>query len=80
MDEKIQALLDETVVTLEFALKDVNVLLNALNAPFGTPTVVYASFINAIQQQAGPQAEKARTAIETAAKGEDKTDEPAPAA
>ena len=59
MDEQLMARLDETVVTLEFALKDVNALLNALNMPNGTPTIVFASFIQAIQQQAGPQADKA---------------------
>jgi hypothetical protein len=43
MDEQLMARLDETVVTLEFALKDVNVLLNALNMPNGTPSIVFAS-------------------------------------
>jgi hypothetical protein len=74
MDEKVQAALDEVVITLEFALKDVNVLLNALNAPFATPAMIAAAFIQGIQQQAGPQVDKARTAIE-AALG-DKKDEP----
>ena len=64
MDEQLMARLDETVVTLEFALKDVNVLLNALNIPSQTPSVVFASFIGAIQQQAGPQADKAKAALE----------------
>ena len=73
MDEKILATLDETVVTLEFALKDVNVLLNALNIPNNTPTIVLASFIQAIQQQAGPQADKAKAALEALS---EKKDEP----
>ena len=75
MDEQLMARLDETVVTLEFALKDVNALLNALNMPNGTPTIVFASFIQAIQQQAGPQADKAKAALEAVT---EKTDEPAP--
>ena len=73
MDEQLMARLDETVVTLEFALKDVNTLLNALNMPNGTPTIVFASFIQAIQQQAGPQADKAKAALEAVA---EKKDEP----
>ena len=39
MDEQLMARLDETIVTLEFALKDVNVLLNALNIPSQTPKI-----------------------------------------
>ena len=73
MDEQLMARLDETVVTLEFALKDVNVLLNALNMPNGTPTIVFASFIQAIQQQAGPQADKAKAALEAVAEKKDES-------
>ena len=73
MDEQLMARLDETVITLEFALKDVNVLLNALNMPNGTPSIVFAAFIQAIQTQAGPQADKAKAALEAVA---EKKDEP----
>ena len=65
MDEKVLAALDETVVTLEFALKDVNVLLNALNIPSQTPSMIFAGFIQGIQMQAGPQVEKAKSALES---------------
>ena len=71
MDEQLMARLDETVVTLEFALKDVNVLSNALNIPSQTPTIVFASFIQAIQQQAGPQADKAKAALEAVSENKD---------
>ena len=71
MDEKILATLDETVVTFEFALKDVNALLNALNMPSQTPSIVFASFIQAIQMQAGPQADKAKAALEAVAESKD---------
>ena len=71
MDEQLLARLDETVVTLEFALKDVNVLLNALNMPSQTPSMIFAGFIQGIQMQAGPQADKARTALEAISENQD---------
>ena len=77
MDEQLMARLDETVVTLEFALKDVNTLLNALNMPNGTPSLVFAGFIQGIQMQAGPQVEKAKAALEAVS---EKKDEPETAA
>ena len=71
MDEKLMAALDETVVTLEFALKDVNVLLNALNMPSQTPSMILSAFIQGIQNQAGPQVEKAKTALEAISENQD---------
>jgi hypothetical protein len=79
MSDAVNKALDEVSITLEFVLKDVNVLLNALNAPFSTPTIVNASFINAIQQQAGPQVEKARAGLE-AALNKEQNNESTPAA
>jgi hypothetical protein len=77
MSDAVNEALDETIITLEFALKDVNILLNALNLPAGTATVVLASFIQAIQMQSMPQVEKARTALEAVL---GKKDEPKAAA
>lgn len=73
MNEKLMERLDETVITLEFALKDVNVLLNALNIPSQTPSMIFAGFIQGIQMQAGPQVEKAKAAFEALSEN---TDEP----
>ena len=67
------AALDETVVTLEFALKDVNVLLNALNIPSQTPTMILSAFIQGIQNQAGPQVEKAKTALQAISENKDES-------
>ena len=77
MNEKIMETLDEVAITLEFRLKDVNALLNALNNPYNTGTVVLAGFIQAIQQQAIPQVDKAKSALQAVA---EKTDEPKTAA
>ena len=71
MNEKLMAALDETVVTLEFALKDVNVLLNALNVPFQTPSMIFSAFIQGIQNQTGPQVEKAKTALQAISENQD---------
>lgn len=77
MSDEINNALNQVSITLEFPLQDVNVLLNILNAPLSSQSVVNASFINAIQNQAGPQVEKARVAMEAAA---EKKDEPEAAA
>ena len=77
MNEKLMERLDETIITLEFALKDVNVLLNALNIPSQTPTMILSAFIQGIQQQATPQVEKAKAAFESISEN---TDEPKAAA
>ena len=65
MSEKTKEMLDDFVVTLEFSVHDLNVLLNALNMPNKTATTAFAYFVNVIQNQAGPQVEKARKDLET---------------
>lgn len=69
--------LDDFVVTLEFAVRDLNSLLNVLNVPNQVPSMVFANFITAIQQQAGPQVAKAQEGLAAVEKAKD---EPAPAA
>jgi hypothetical protein len=54
---------DDFVVTLEFAVKEVNALLNVLNTPNAVPTTTFVAFINMIQQQAGPQVAKAQESL-----------------
>ena len=62
---------DDFVVTLEFAVKEVNALLNILNTPNQVPTTTFVAFINMIQQQAGPQVQKAQESLEAVAKAQD---------
>jgi hypothetical protein len=62
---------DDFVVTLEFAVKDINTLLNILNMPSQAPAVTLAAFINGIQMQAGPQVQKAQDALAAVAKAQD---------
>jgi hypothetical protein len=61
---------DDFVVTLEFAVKEVNALLNILNTPNAVPTTTFVAFINMIQQQAGPQVAKAQESLEAVAKAQ----------
>jgi hypothetical protein len=63
MSEETKNMLDEFVVTLEFAVKEVNALLNILNTPNQVPTTTFVAFINMIQQQAGPQVAKAQEGL-----------------
>ena len=71
MSEKIKGMLDDFAVTLEFSVRDVNVLLNALNMPSQTATTTFAYFVNAIQNQAGPQVQKAKTDLEAVMKSQE---------
>jgi hypothetical protein len=62
-DEKIKQL-DEFAISIELPLKAWNMLLNACNMPSQTPSMGFADLIMAIQKQAGPQAEKAKKALD----------------
>lgn len=62
---------DDFVVTLEFAVKEVNALLNILNTPNQVPTTTFVAFINMIQQQAGPQVAKAQESLAAVTKAQD---------
>ena len=62
---------DDFVVTLEFSVKEVNSLLNILNTPNQVPTTTFVAFINIIQQQAGPQVQKAQDSLAAVAKAQD---------
>ncbi len=73
MSDELQKRLDETPVTLEFTVQEVNILLNILNMPVQAPTMTLSGFITAIQNQAGPQVEKAKTAFEAVAKAQDES-------
>ena len=56
--------LDEFSISIELTVKEVNALLNILNTPIQVPATTLAAFINQIQQQAIPQVEKAKAALE----------------
>ena len=73
MSDELQKRLDETPVTLEFTVQEVNILLNILNMPVQAPTMTLSGFITVIQNQAGPQVEKAKTAFEAVAKAQDES-------
>lgn len=67
MSDKVKELLDDFNVTLEFSVKDVNSLLNILAQ---MPFIQVVGFINEIQNQAGPQVEKARKSLEAVAEAQ----------
>jgi hypothetical protein len=57
-DAAVQQPQDPTLtmfVTMKFQVQEVNSLLTFLNSPEQAPTIFKANFINAIQQQVGPQ-------------------------
>lgn len=60
-------LLDDFNVTLEFSVKEINALLNVLAQ---SPFIQVVGFINAIQEQAGPQVEQARKSLEAIEKAQ----------
>jgi hypothetical protein len=73
MNQEVRNPLDDFNVTLEFAVRDINVLLNVLNTPNVAPTTTLAAFINTIQQQAGPQVKKAEESLAAVAKAQDES-------
>jgi hypothetical protein len=62
-----QELLDDFNVTLEFSVKEINALLNVLAQ---SPFIQVVGFINAIQNQASPQVEQAKTSLEAVEKAQ----------
>jgi hypothetical protein len=64
---------DDFAVTLEFSVKEINALLNILNTPNQVPALTLVAFINAIQQQAGPQVQKAKDSLEAVAKAQNES-------
>lgn len=65
MSDKVNSLLDDFNVTLEFSVKEINTLLNVLAQ---CPFIQVVGFINAIQSQAGPQVEQAKKSLEAVEK------------
>ena len=73
MSEENKNMLDDFVVTLEFAVREVNALLNILNTPNQVPATTLVAFINMIQQQAAPQVSKAQESLEAVAKAQNES-------
>jgi len=72
-NESTTPVVDDFVVTLEFAVKEVNALLNILNTPNQVPATTLVAFINLIQQQAGPQVQQAQESLAAVAKAQDES-------
>jgi hypothetical protein len=73
MSESTTPSIDDFVVTLEFAVKEINALLNILNTPNQVPATTLVGFINLIQQQAGPQVSQAQESLEAVVKAQDES-------
>jgi hypothetical protein len=73
MTEEVKNMLDDFAVTVELSVKEVNALLNILNTPNQVPATTLVAFINLIQQQAGPQVQKAQESLEAVAKAQDES-------
>ena len=73
MTEATTPSVDDFVVTLEMSVKELNALLNVLNTPNQVPTTTFVAFINMIQQQAGPQVQKAQDSLAAVAKAQDES-------
>ena len=72
MTQETQPLtIEDFSVTIELTVKEVNTLLNILNMPSQVPSTTLVGFINLIQQQAGPQAQKAQDGLDAVAKAKD---------
>ena len=50
--------IENSVVTLQYTLRNINELINMLNMPSSTPVMAFANFINDIHLQIGPQIQK----------------------
>jgi hypothetical protein len=73
MSESTFPSVEDFAVTFEMTVKEVNILLNVLNAPNQTPTTTFVAFINKIEQQAGPQVLKAKESLAAVAKAQDES-------
>ena len=56
--------LEDKIMTLQFSVKDINGIINALNMPSQTSVVLLANIIAAIQAQCAPQIDALNAATE----------------
>lgn len=64
MSEEAQVL-DDAVVTLQYTLRNINEMINAMNKPMQTPVMFWANVINDIHLQVGPQVQKLNAELES---------------
>jgi hypothetical protein len=57
--------MEDAVVTLQYTLRNVNELINAMNRPMNTPVMAWANYINDIHLQVAPQVQKLNEELET---------------
>ena len=50
--------MDDAIVTLQYTLRQINELINAMNRPTNMPVMMWANYINDIHLQVGPQVQK----------------------
>ena len=50
--------LDDKVVTLQYTIRNINDLINAMNTPMSVPVMAWANWINDVHLQVGPQIQK----------------------
>jgi hypothetical protein len=62
----VDTALKDMIINLEMTVDQVNALLNLLNTPYQTPTLLFSMFINLLQSQATPQVQQAQAATEAA--------------
>ena len=63
MKEEAKTSIEDFVVNIEMSVRDLNVLLNSINMPSQTSATMAMYFINLLQNQAGPQVEKAAKSL-----------------
>jgi hypothetical protein len=56
--------MDDAIVTLQYTLRQINELINAMNRPTNTPVMAWANYINDIHMQVGPQVQKLNEELE----------------
>lgn len=61
MSDKVKDMLDDFNVTLEFSVKDLNIIINLLAQ---LPYIQAAPAVHEMQRQAAPQVEKAKASLE----------------
>lgn len=63
MTEEAKTSIEDFVVNIEMTVRDVNVLLNLINAPGQSVATTAVYFINLLQNQAAPQVETAAKSL-----------------
>jgi hypothetical protein len=51
-------LMDDAVVTLQYTLRQINEMINAMNRPTSVPVMAWANYINDMHLQVAPQVQK----------------------